>query len=240
MGAVPMKNIVPNYIKGFLEINKYIQNDKKAQDITNGQLHCACGCNKFFVFREKWLQSEESKVAEKAINALYEKYKKDPKYPIGNGNMFGESVCDLGDPKSKAYIFYCPSKRPSIILEDITELQRAFRSCESVPTLILAICSECGKEIEVFNSSKHGYDGLICENKREFSTIPRKKISKCKKCGSEERILHIVFHYEDLEGIKEDLGSDEDITNAFDWITIDLECTNCKKVQKGYLDLETM
>lgn len=234
---INMKKLIPKHLAELFEISSCKYKVDDSYD-TIGVLNCTCGCNKFLIFTEKWVQSPESKSAEKAINDLYDKYKKDPKYPIGNGNHFSQGNCP-DQPHEKVYISYHAYGKESVILEDITELTKQFMSSENIPTLVLAVCTQCNREIEVFNSSKHGYDGLICENKVDYKAIRIKKIPKCKKCGQEERLLRIEFHYEDLEGVRNDLPN-KDITNAFDWITIDLECTNCKNVQKGYLDLETM
>ena len=232
-----MRNLIPSYINMSFKLNEFIDDNKEAE--SKGMLKCSCGCDSFKIIREKWEPSQERDEAYSKLQELYKKYGSDKRYPTGNfvGIITNHKV------DGKTYVVYKPYPYNSkiVILEDTTELDRIIlNNIGRIPTLILAQCSSCNKTIEVFNSSKHGYDGVISEKKVDFETIKTKKIPKCRKCGHEERIVRIEFHYADFESVREDLGEKADVTNAFDWITIHLECANCNNIQKNYLDLETM
>jgi hypothetical protein len=223
-----MGNTSPFYIK------EYFVCDKKTRDSVSGRLQCSCGCGGFLVLREKRAQSQESKTAEKEINEFIEYHKKRLDFKVGNGNTI--STSGFAD---KAVVTFMSGLK-KIFSFDITVLNKKFMSVEIIPTLILAVCTRCNRTIEVFNSSKHGYDGCMSENKVNYEGIKNKKIPKCNQCAHEEQRISIEYHYSDLNGIRVAIQNEKELTNAFDWITVHLECANCKKARKNYLDLETM
>lgn len=99
-------------------------------------------------------------------------------------------------------------------------------------------------EYEVFNSQLHGYDAIISTQKNMVDTVKFKKKRKCKFCSCETYRLYVNIHgtgEKDLlveqpcEGINE-----KNWMNAFDFISIDLECSKCKKGLKRWFEFETM
>jgi len=232
-----MENGVPNHLKPYVVVTKEAKtlND---EFMVAGSVKCPCGSETFTIIRDKWEQSAESKEAENQINALYEKHRKAITKKDGH-------LCEMSGENGKWYIAYSnfiPGKER--LLEDITELNKIFRSTPYVPTFFEAVCSQCGQKILVFDSSQHGYDSLaaaeIHNYVKEFKTV---KKAKCRKCGSDASKITVKISStgkDDLFTECGDLINNSNWENAFDWITVDLECGGCDKETKKYLDLETM
>lgn len=104
-------------------------------------------------------------------------------------------------------------------------------------------CNECGKEFEIFNSTKDGYNGYLCTDKRiDFE----KEEFYCVKCHKNDFTIEIEYSYDnDKEMVKEiketmEEVKKEDITNTFGWISITVKCNHCGKVYKHIFDYECM
>jgi hypothetical protein len=110
---------------------------------------------------------------------------------------------------------------------------------------LTAKCKQCGKEILLFDSRYYGYDG-VCNHiehpDKQYGTDGKIKTKKphCEGAGYKVYVAFSNTGKDDLlveqpiEGITEENWKD-----AFDWITIHLECSKCGKKTK-VLDFETM
>lgn len=112
-------------------------------------------------------------------------------------------------------------------------------------TYLTAKCQKCGKEILLFDSRMHGYDGLIeslegKERNHDSTGTTKQKKSHCKDSGYK---IHMTFSStgkEDLITETDGLITEENWKDAFDWLTVDLECGKCAKLTKSWQDIETM
>jgi hypothetical protein len=227
--SVLMENGIPHHLKPYLIINKKSKNLNK-NFIIKGKIRCVCGSETFTIIREKFNESNECKEAEKQISALLEKHK----------SIQNKGYLSMIEIKGNWYIAD-DEERP---LEDITKYQNIILS-EQIPSIYLeAICSQCGKKIIIFDSRKHGYDGLNMNKENDyindFETI---KISKCRKCNSDfSKIIVKISNTGkgDLLSEGNDCINNSNWEDAFDWITIDLKCGCCGKRTKNYIEEETM
>lgn len=97
---------------------------------------------------------------------------------------------------------------------------------------IVARCKECGKVISVFDSTCDGYEKCA-----EKTICTKMKSVNCIKCQDDTFSIKIKYEYPCVQELEE-LEINE-IDNAFSWIGITLECNNCKKKYKSFLDFET-
>ena len=230
-----MENGIPNYLKAYVVVQKAPGNVKEEFSVS-GKIKCTCQSETFTVMREKLIQSPESKEADKKIQSLLKKYQ--------NKKNDGGHLC-ITSKHGKDYISHVEFKTgKENLLEDITELRKIAYSGPLTPTFFEAVCSNCGKKILIFHSSKHGYDGIITTSKKEFTDEYKTiKKAKCRKCGKETSKIAVTISStgkDDLFAEYGDLINDGNWEDAFDWITIDLECSGCDKKTKKYIDLETM
>lgn len=108
---------------------------------------------------------------------------------------------------------------------------------------INAICEKCGKTSLLFDEATQGYNGFVCH---DFKTAPDEKLTplRCKMCGKEVFSIKLGIEVEDKEQFIEecvteypDEFSPEDFVDAFNWITVDICCEDCKKNDE-WLSLE--
>lgn len=101
------------------------------------------------------------------------------------------------------------------------------------------------KEFEIFNSLLCGYDALIAADKPiKQQPIKFRKKSRCRICGCEKYKMYVNIHNtgeKDLIEKQPDKNINKDNwTDAFDWISIDLECVDCGRMLKNWFEMETM
>lgn len=111
--------------------------------------------------------------------------------------------------------------------------------------IVKLICKQCGKEIIVLDSDKHGWNGFVCQDDFLDRTLPYEKCD-CLKCG------HDAFHVEacissqgkqdflDECVLYDDSFSLNDWVDGFEWIGISISCANCSFEEKDWVNLETM
>lgn len=105
-------------------------------------------------------------------------------------------------------------------------------------------CCNCGKNLLLFDMSKHGYDGFVCG---DGTTVPNEKLIPfyCDKCQSNNFEVSLLIEAEDKEQFIEEVISTEpdrftvdDYVDAFNWIVISLKCNKCNHEIKNWIDLE--
>ena len=104
---------------------------------------------------------------------------------------------------------------------------------ENDETIMEVRCRKCGKTVLVFDSSCDGY--AKCGKDRH--TLAATKLIDCKVCHHGSFFVDIKYEYPDIQELKE-LEITE-IDNAFTWIWISLECSNCGTRYKNFVDCET-
>lgn len=109
--------------------------------------------------------------------------------------------------------------------------------------IIKAKCTNCSSIHLVFDNDFHGWNGYVCGGDSREMARPETKLWNCPKCGSEKHgmLLHIESQGKNdfLSEGGEEFG-EENWIEAFSWITIETECSECKEHNKGWISYETM
>ena len=109
---------------------------------------------------------------------------------------------------------------------------------------VRAVCRECGKEWELFDFAKHGYDGLICGDGVSVSDS-----DLITAVANDERDFEasVSIEFDDEEQFVEEVVNDspkgmsftpDDRVNIWSWVVIDLKCAQSGKELKGFVDSE--
>jgi len=231
-----MDNGIPKHLKSYVVM---VNEPKSLNDIFKvaASIKCSCGVDAFNIVTEKWEQSHESKEAEKQINALKERYKKN--FPSNRWRMMDSGY------KGRWWIFV--EEKGNInnnkYLEDITDLWNVSLKDPLIPTYLSAICSKCSQQIVILDTRYHGYDAFAWQDTLKFNNnFKTKQKQKCRTCGNNNSKITVKISStgkDDLLAEGDGIINEENWQDAFDWITIDLECAGCGKITKKYLDLET-
>lgn len=229
-----MENGIPNYLKDYFFIRNYPKT-LNSNFIVDGIINCSCGAEDFFIYREKE-ETLETQTANVLISKLIKQYKQECK---------DTEHLSIINRQNKYYIAKVNFKNNTeYLLKDITELNNKLSNGNSIPVFLEAVCTNCGKNILIFNSSINGYNGLFnSSNEKYASKFSTKRIRKCRICGNDSSKIEIHIS---STGKKDLLTEQNSIINefnwedAFDWITIDLKCSGCGRVRKKFLDFETM
>ncbi len=111
--------------------------------------------------------------------------------------------------------------------------------------IVKLICKQCGEEIIILDSGKHGWDGFVCKNDFLERTLPYKKYS-CPDCEQDVfKILVWISSQGKQDFLDECISNDdsfslEDWVDGFEWIRISVFCTACSFEEEDWVDLETM
>lgn len=98
---------------------------------------------------------------------------------------------------------------------------------------ITAVCEDCRKTMLLFDEATQGYNGFVCH---DCKTAKDESLSllKCKKCGEHAFKVIMGIEAEDQEQFIEECVEEspeefvpEDFVNAFNWITVTVQCTSC-------------
>lgn len=112
------------------------------------------------------------------------------------------------------------------------------------PSYLKAKCPTCLKEYLLFDTDYHGWDGWICHNE-ESAAKDRPEIHpiECEKCSNKTHEVVVIIDSQGKQDFIEEAGDGFDIErwqDAFEWITIDIKCSECGKVTKELVSYETM
>lgn len=217
----------PKYLDEVYRIKEDINNLDESFSV-QGNIQCTCGSQQFYVYKNV-VSTSENKVRAKKIQVIKDKYKNILNQP---GNCLASRLKD-----GKEEVGYCNAQMQFFLLEAID-----FEQNVDSPLVIKLKCAVCGKEYEIFNSSKHGYDGII-SNKKYEGKIPMTKKRRCSSCNGETYQVELTISNTGKKDLMEEGGeyiTEENWTTAFEWISVDLSCSTCGKKYKKWFDMETM
>lgn len=111
--------------------------------------------------------------------------------------------------------------------------------------VLYGVCENCSKEWLLFDLSKHGYDGFVCHDGMELSENTKLKVYTCPECDGKSFGISLGIETEDQEQFMEEVVDEfpdeyeeEDYVDAFNWLTVSLECRGCKCRLNQWLDIE--
>ncbi len=111
--------------------------------------------------------------------------------------------------------------------------------------IVKLVCTQCKKEILLFDAGKHGWDGFVCKADYLDRTEPLEEHT-CPNCDSHSFAVSVWISSQGKEDFMEEcVESDdsftiEDWVDGFDWINITLSCAMCNATEKNWVDYETM
>lgn len=111
--------------------------------------------------------------------------------------------------------------------------------------VVKADCNTCGKEWLLFDLSKHGYDGFVCQDGVAIPDTVELAEYSCVNCRQNSFKVYMGIEVEDKEQFMEevvawkpDKFTEEDYVDAFNWLDISLKCSCCGKDEKSWINLE--
>lgn len=179
-------------------LEKYAAEKRQKNNKISFRLKCTCGCETFFIPKKIYTKEEKEFIKE------YE-----GKIPnIGWHTLCGETDVNGNECWyiKKFFIFkkYLEFPKPPIFL-DIK--------------VIKVICSQCQKEIVVFDNRCHGYDGMTTDNIKKTKYIPH-----FEECNNMIYNIYVTIKNDtSLEEFNDNLGDEcsyEFYSNAFSRIII--------------------
>lgn len=109
--------------------------------------------------------------------------------------------------------------------------------------IVKAKCKQCGQEIEIFDSGRHGWNGFVCHDDFLDCSLPFNKYT-CSECGQDIFKVSVYISSQGkqdyMEEADDEAFSEDNWVNAFEWISLSLNCKKCSYVENGWLDMETM
>lgn len=112
---------------------------------------------------------------------------------------------------------------------------------------VCGICSSCGANYDLFDMSKHGFNGFVCHEVIAVDDVDLEPYF-CPVCKHDCFQAQIGLELEDIEQFQEEVVEDlyleekyvvEDFVDAFNWINIDIQCEKCGTLFKNWVNFET-
>lgn len=109
---------------------------------------------------------------------------------------------------------------------------------------VRAVCRGCGKEWELFDFAKHGYDGLICG---DGVSVPESELIEAAAGDERDFEIGMAIEFDDEEQFVEEVVNEplddlrfapEDRLNIWSWVVIDLKCAKSGKELKDFVNSE--
>ena len=183
---------VPNYIK------QYATDHKQKGNRLSFHVQCSCGCNRFALLEKSYTNDEKRLIKE------YE----DSLPNTGWHSVYG-GVDSSGKPYH--YIKILGIFKKHIVFPDAPVFMDIH--------VLKAMCSQCRKEIVLFDSRHHGYDGMRADDAEAAKYHPHFK----PRDGKLYEIEVTVENDPSLDAFNEAMGeqcSSDVYSNSFCWIGI--------------------
>lgn len=152
------------------------------------------------------------------------------------GNISGKIVCECGCEKF-GIRYFGENYPPHCVTA--AEVSEHIYAC-----VIKAVCRSCGKEWELFDFSKHSYDGMFCE---ESATVSDDKLINAVEDDERDFEITMSMEFDDEEQFTEEVINNpceerkfmpDDRLNIWSWLVIDLKCCKSGKELDGFVDIE--
>jgi hypothetical protein len=161
--------------------------------------------------------------------------------PIGDTNtefaVIGKIVCDCGNDNFN--ISFVGDDRDY----DIDKVIKVKNVYGNDFLIVKVKCINCNKEHLIFDDDFHGWNGFICGDDSKNLERPKSKIWACNKCRNINHSLAVTINSQGQEDFLEGAGKEfdkNDWLEAFEWITINVECKNCGERNEEWISYETM
>ncbi len=111
--------------------------------------------------------------------------------------------------------------------------------------IVKLVCTQCKKEILLFDAGKHGWNGFVCKDDFLDHTEPFEE-HFCPDCDSNSFVVSVCISSQGQEDFMEECVENddsftiEDWVDGFEWIQITLSCTMCNSREEEWVDYETM
>lgn len=143
-----------------------------------------------------------------------------------NGYMSGKIVCECGCEKFG--VRYFGEQYPPHLI-GVKEVG------DKYAMVLKAVCRECGKEYELYDYSKHAYDGLICF---DGVSVPDEELADARADDERDFGIEMSVEFDDIEQFTEEVVDDppegmsfkpDDRFNIWSWIVVHLICVKSGK-----------
>lgn len=151
------------------------------------------------------------------------------------GTISGQIVCECGQ-KTFGIKYFGEIYRPGCI--GMSEYNGKYAHT------VKAVCRVCGKEWELYDFAKHGYDGLICG---DGISVPDSELVDVAANDERDFEINMSIEFDDEEQFIEEVVENppdgmefapEDRVNIWSWIIIDLKCAESGRTLEGFVDSE--
>lgn len=95
-------------------------------------------------------------------------------------------------------------------------------------------CAACGKQTELLDLEKHGYDAELGHGCYSFRSCGTAGVFECRTCGRQPFETLVIFSYSCAEDYfaspdEATAGREQDL---FDWVSVGATCAKCSKLQR--------
>lgn len=111
--------------------------------------------------------------------------------------------------------------------------------------IIKLVCHHCGKELLIFDESKHGWNGFVCHDDFLDHTLPLCKYI-CPNCRDDSFHVTVQITSQGIQDFLEECITFDDSFSLDDWvdgfesISVSLSCKTCRTTDDNWGIFETM
>ena len=111
--------------------------------------------------------------------------------------------------------------------------------------LLRLACARCGRELQLYYASRHGWNGFVCHEDSIDHAEPLARYA-CPTCGKTEFAVTVTVGSQGREDFLEECVAvekgftPEDWVDAFESLTVTLDCKGCGAHEEAWAALEAM
>ncbi|MBL7837746.1 MAG: hypothetical protein JNM67_09530 [Bacteroidetes bacterium] len=157
-------------------------------------------------------------------------------------SVVGNIACKCGNNHLQVHFIGNEDESGSILVTKETEINEFGQGEIDFVLQVIAVCNACQDRIMVFDRRTHGWDGYIRDQSQIKDISSLSQIRHCPKCQHTEHIIEVEISNLGIEDFKINASEkpEEDWTEGFEWLIVNLECCNCGHRDDGWIDLECM